>query len=124
MSNTVSNSEVVDRFKFCKGNPTCHVSDVDSNRSDVRAKGTCIACKKRTNWHCILCRNFTCHDTTNSSVKHVADVNMGKNWNRITAVKSCFIHCHSNHLQTSGHKFSLVFHSSTFVFNFLTQLLH
>ena len=62
--NTVLNSEVADRFKFCKGKTVCRVSDIDYTGSDAHAKGPYIVCKKRTNWCCILCRNFACHDNT------------------------------------------------------------
>ena len=100
-SNPNMNSDVIDRFKYCKGKPVCRVSDIDCTRSGVRAKGACIACKKKTNWYCISCRNFACHDTTNSTIKYIADVNKDKNGNHITAVKSCFIHCHPSQI---GHR--------------------
>ena len=98
MSNTALHSDVINRFKFCKGKPVCRVSDVDYTRSGSHAKGSCIVCKKRTNWYCILCRNFACHDTTDSSIKYITDANKCKKGNHIAAVKSCFIHCHPNYL--------------------------
>ena len=36
---TVVNSDVVERFKFCKGKPVCRVSDIDYTRSGTNAKG-------------------------------------------------------------------------------------
>ena len=57
ISNTVLNSKVTSRFKYCKGKPVCHVSDIDYTRSGTNAKAVYILCKKRTNWHCILYRN-------------------------------------------------------------------
>ena len=101
-SNPNMNSDVIDRFKYCKGKPVCRVSHINYTRSGIRAKGVCIVCKKKTNWYCILYRNFACHDTTNSAIKYITDVNEDKNGNHLMAVKSCFIHCHPNFLQMSG----------------------
>ena len=51
------------------------------------------------------------------NLEHVADTNEDKSGNHIAAVNSYFIEHHPNCLQTSGHNFSLVFHSLIFTFN-------
>ena len=92
------NIDVVNRFKHCKGKPVLRVSDVDKTIVGLRARGPCIVCKKRTNWYCILCRNWACHNKSDSTVKHVVDLNVDSAGHRMTAVNSCFMHCHPNYL--------------------------
>jgi len=50
--------------------------------------------KKRTNWYYIEYRNWVYHNRSKSTVKHIVDANMNHIEHRITAVKSCFMHCH------------------------------
>ena len=97
-SDTTLNIGVVNRFKHCKGKPVLRVSDVDKTIVGLRARGKFIACKKRTNWYCILCRNWACHNKSDSTDKHIVDVNVDSAGHRITAVNSCFVHCHPNYM--------------------------
>ena len=64
----------------------------------ARVRGSCIACKARTIWYCVLFRNWECNQKSKSTVKQIVDANEDKNGHRITAVKSCFIHCHPKYL--------------------------
>ena len=97
-SDSTLNHDVIKRFKYCEGKPVFRVSDVDNSHQGLRARGYCIVCKKRTNWYCIQCRNWACNNRSEGTIKHVVDANEDKNGHRITAVKSCFIHCHPNYL--------------------------
>ena len=97
-ANSNLSSEIISRFRNCDGKPVCRASDKDQTRSGVRGKGECIICKKMTNWYCIKCRNFACHDRTKGSIKYVNDANADQNGNHIMALNSCFIACHPNFL--------------------------
>ena len=97
-SDTALNNDIINRFKQFKGKPMFRVSDVDKDTNGIRAKGICIVCKKRTNWYCMSCRNWSCLHKTESEVKHVVDMHLDSNGHRITAVKSCFMECHPNYL--------------------------
>ena len=97
-SDATSNNDVVNKFKQCKGKKIFRISDVDKDTNGIRAKGVCIVCKKRTNWYCMSCRNWSCLHKTESEVKHVVDMHLDSNGHRITAVKSCFMECHPNYL--------------------------
>lgn len=84
-----ANNEIVKIFKNCPGKPVLKVSG---------GRGTCIVCKKKTHWYCVLCRNWACHHKTESDIKHIVHAHEDKEGHRITAVKSCFIDCHPNFL--------------------------
>ena len=87
------NNEVRNRFKYCKGKPVFRVSNAGYSHQGLRVRGSCIVCKKRTNWYCIECRNWGCHNRSESTVKRIVDANVNHIGHRITAVKSCFMHC-------------------------------
>jgi len=97
-SDTTLNIDIVNRFKYCEGKPMFRVSDEDKGHTGPRARGVCIVCKKRTNWYCILCRNWACHNKSDLTIKHIIDANTDSTGHRITAVNSCFVHCHPNYL--------------------------
>ena len=97
-SDITLHADILNRFKNCEGKPIFRVSDVDKSNVGTRARGMCIVCKKRTNWYCMLCRNWACHNKSEAAVKHIVDVNIDSMGHRITAVKSCFIECHPNYL--------------------------
>ena len=97
-NDTKINQEIAKRFKHCPGKPVLRVSDIDKSSKGPGGRGTCIVCKKRTNWYCILCRNWACHHKTESNIKYMVDVHEDKEGHRITAVKTCFIDCHPNFL--------------------------
>ena len=93
-SDATLNNDIVKRFKQCKGKPMFRVSDVDKDTNGMWAKGFYIECKKRTNWYCMLCMNWSYLHKTESVVKHVVDMHVDSNGHRVTAVKSCFMECH------------------------------
>ena len=90
--------DIINRFQSCEGRPIYRLSDVDKTCFGPRARGSCIVCKARTNWYCVSCRNWACHQKSESTVKHIVHANEDKNGHRITEVKSCFMHCNPIYL--------------------------
>ena len=92
------NDDIFHRFNNCDGKPIFRVSDIDKSHQGPRARGQCIVCNKRTNWYCALCRNFACHNKSDSGIKYLVDAKKDSMGHRIMAVKSCFMQCHPNFL--------------------------
>ena len=112
-SDSALNTDIINRSKNCQGDPMFRVSDVDKSADGLRAKQRCIACKKLTNWCCVLCINWACHNKSEATVKHIFDVNVDSMGHWITAVKSCFIECQPNYLRFYSRDHVLIVLTST-----------
>ena len=54
--------EPAKRFKNCSGHPVERVAVLSLKKKGTGAKGTCIGCEAQTNWWCVGCHTWACHD--------------------------------------------------------------
>ena len=96
--------EASKRFKNCPGCPVYRVSEEEGTNRGPGAQGTCIVCTRETNWYCVECRNWCCHDVSQpDGPEYFRDIDTyhgNKGIARhITGRITCLMSCHPHFLR-------------------------
>jgi len=104
---TVKDREASKRFKSCPGCPVYRVSEDKGKYRGPGAQGSCIVCGRETNWYCVECRNWCCHDVSQpDGPEYFRDINtysgLKGSHHHITGRLTCLMSCHPRFLRVES----------------------